>query len=266
MIAPIALCFHCKTGLRDWSIFFVCCRLLIEFFLSYPSKTIINMQSEACGAENATLSSWLGKSKTAGLRVVSAYISTFPIDQRFTDNKLEALIRHHPGKSFSSPDQPITFALCARPPYYTKSLFIESRSGGMIDCSWRKCVANFFGKYNKTRENRTRVLNALRNEAFRSAKMKAAREALGQNCAECGKDCAKLVIDHTGMSFAQIVDEFVAEKGGVLEALSIRYAKGAYRLRSGGKVWRQFHDGKAELVGMCAKCNMHLGSRGYRSK
>ena len=245
-------------------VYFVWCLLIGFFFHLY----LINMLSGEQSPDAILLSSWLGKSKTAGLRVVSAYISTFPIDQRFVDKKLEALIHHHPGKSFSSPspDQPITFALCSRPPYYTKSLFVESRSGGLIDCSWRKCVANFFGKYNKGRETRVHVLNALRNEAFRSEKMKAARDALGHTCADCGKVCVKLVVDHAGMPFAQIVDEFVAKKKVGLESLLVRYAKGAFRLRSGGKIWRQFHDEKAELVGLCAKCNMRLGSRGYRSK
>ena len=221
------------------------------------------------------LSEWLGKSKTAGLRVVSAHISSLPVNERFTDTKLSALVLHHPGKSFVSsssssstaaPPPPITFALRARPPYYTKSLYVESRSGGFVDCSWRKCVANFFGKHDKKRAIRERVLNALRNEAFRSEKMKKARASLGHTCAECGVVCRKLVVDHAGMPFAQIVDEFVAGKNVAVSALPVRFARGAYCLKSGGKAWRVFHDERAELVGLCAKCNMRLGSRGYRSK
>jgi hypothetical protein len=210
------------------------------------------------------LSNWMGKSKTAGTRVVSAYIKTLPVGERFHDEKLSALVKHHPGRSFGA--DIVTFALRARPPYFTKSLFVESRSGGFIDCSWKKCVANFFGKYSKERNVRSRALNALRNEAFRSEKMKAARAELGNKCAKCEKVGKKLVVDHAGKPFAQIVDEYVAEKGVVVSALGIGYTKGAYRLRSGGKAWRDFHDANAELVGLCAKCNMSLGSRGYRSK
>ena len=200
--------------------------------------------------------------------MVSAYISSLPVNERFHDPKLSALICHHPGKTFTtpSPDVAITFALRARPPYFTKSLFVESRSGGFVDCSWRKCIANFFGKHNKETTARGRVLNALRNEAFRSDKMKEARAALGYACAECKQGCRKLVVDHAGVSFAQIVDEYVAEKVTKIEAIPIRYARGVYHLRSGGKAWRQFHDERAELVGLCARCNMSLGSRGYRSK
>ena len=209
------------------------------------------------------LSSWLGKSKTAGNRVVSAHISSLPFGERFLDEKLSALAKFNPGRPFKADS--FTFVLRSRPPYFTKALSIESRSGGFLDFSWKKCVANFFGKYSKERNVRSRALNALRNEAFASDKMKEAREELGSECAECGKACKKLVIDHAGKPFAQIVDEYVAEKGTAVEALSISYAKGAYRLRSGSKAWRKFHDANAELVGLCAKCNMSLGSRGYRS-
>jgi hypothetical protein len=213
------------------------------------------------------LSAWLGKTKTAGFRSVSAHISTLPFGERFSDSKLAALIRHHPGKTFPSPshDSAVTFALRARPPYHTKALFVESRAGGFIDCSWKKCVANFFGKYSKEKTTRSRALNALRNEAFSSDKMKAARGALGSRCAECGKACRKLVVDHAGMPFAQIVDEYVADGGTTVQALPVCFVHGAYRLRSGGKAWQSFHDERAELVGLCAKCNMRLGSRGYRS-
>ena len=213
----------------------------------------------------ATLSAWLGKTKTSGLRAAAAHIKSLPVGERFSDARLSALVHHHPGKTFA-PDQSITFALRARPPYYTKALFVEARSGGFVDCSWKKCVAHFFGKYSKEKAHRTRALNALRNEAFNSEKMKAARESLGRVCADCGKECRKLVIDHAGMPFAQIVDEYVASKETSVPSLPVRYHKGAYRLRSEGKAWRLFHDERAELVGLCKGCNLRLGSRGYRSQ
>ena len=209
------------------------------------------------------LTTWLGNSKTAGHRVVSAYIKTLPFGERFLDEKLSALAKHNPGRPFKA--DILTFVLRARPPYFTKALFVESRSGGFIDCSWKKCVTNFFGKYSKEKNVRSRVLNALRNEAFGSEKMKKAREGLGSKCARCDKECKKLVVDHAGKPFAQIVDEYVAEKGKRVEELGVSYKKGAFRLRTGSKAWRNFHDANAELVGLCAACNMSLGSRGYRS-
>ena len=219
------------------------------------------MQSQS--PESVLLTAWLGKSKTAGNKIVSAHINSLPMGERFYDERLAALVKFSPGRKFSQ--EITTFALRARAPYFTKALFVESRSGGFVDCSWKNCVAHFFGKYSKAQTVHTRALNALRNEAFRSEKMKEARAELGDKCAECDKVCKKLVVDHAGMPFAQIVDEYVVGLGTSIDALGVSYAKGAYRLRSGGKGWRKFHDERAELVGLCAGCNSRLGSRGYRS-
>jgi hypothetical protein len=67
------------------------------------------------------------------------------------------------------------------------------------------------------------------------------------------------------MPFAQIVDEYVAKLKKTIPQLKVRYFKGVYFLRGGSKAWRLFHDERAELVGLCAGCNLRLGSRGYRS-
>ena len=245
--------------------FVVDCNFTITCSLSVFFLQPMSLPVSDVAAQDPMLSAWLGKSKTNGNRVVSAHISSLPIDERFWDEKLKELVQHHPGRTFR-PDNTFTFALRLRPPYYTKSLFIEARSGGFIDCSWKKCVANFFGKYSKDQAKRSNVLNALRNEAFESDKMQKARDSLGNRCADCGKVCNKLVIDHAGMPFAQIVDEYVAKLKNTIPQVKVRYFKGVYYLRSGSKAWKQFHDERAELVGLCAGCNLRLGSRGYRSK
>lgn len=223
------------------------------------------MPSAAC----FSLPDWLGATKTAGIRVVSAYIGSLPVNARFSDERLQALAAHHPTRPLVAPasSPALCFVLRVRPPYFTKALFVESRAGGLVDLSWRKCVANFFGKHSGQRSARLRALGALRSEAFASDKMRAARASLGRRCAECGKACRKLVVDHAGPTpFAQIADEYVASLGGgvSLANLPLRYREGAYGLRSGADAWRAFHDERAELVGLCAPCNMRLGSRGYR--
>jgi hypothetical protein len=97
--------------------------------------------------------------------------------------------------------------------------------------------------------------------------MKEARAALGNTCARCSAVCKRLVVDHDQKPFAQIVDEFMAEKDTKLADIKPVYTDRAYALRSViGREWRQFHDDNAVLVGLCAKCNGSLGSRGYRHK
>ena len=101
-------------------------------------------------------------------------------------------------------------------------------------------------------------------QAFVSAAMQEARARLGGVCARCGEACPKLVVDHAEKPFARIVDEFLHERGLELSALRVRGSKACFRLRKHGRDWRKFHDANSVLVGLCAKCNGSLGSRGYR--
>ena len=101
-------------------------------------------------------------------------------------------------------------------------------------------------------------------QAFESKAMQTARESLGKVCARCGEACRKLVVDHDVKPFVQILDEFLKETGLSLEDLKIRGSKKGFKLRKLGRKWRKFHDANATLVGICAKCNGSLNSRGYR--
>ena len=216
--------------------------------------------------ERAELIAWLGKSKTAARRTLSQHLKTMPIDTRFSDKWMQALVQYHPTRSY--PAANVVFALCARPPYFTRSLFVEARTGGLIDCSWVKCIENLYGDYDTDRQARTKVLAALRNEAFNSSAIQEAREHMGNRCCRCQKTCKRLVVDHCGKPFARIVDEFLEAQGETLTSLKVRFSKGTFKLntRAMSKAWRSFHDEEARFEGLCARCNCSLGSRGYRHK
>jgi hypothetical protein len=210
------------------------------------------------------LLSWLGKTKTAARRTVSAYLKTMPLDVRVQDPKLQGLCQFHPTRKF--PESGTAFVLSAGPPYYTKALYVEARSGGLVDFSWIKCIENLYGKYTKAKDVRANTLAALRNEAFRSEAIQTARKRLGSVCARCTKRCSRLVVDHDVKPFVQILDEFLEQNGVALTDLKIRGSKDGFRLRSLGRQWRAFHDANATLVGLCSKCNGSLNSRGYRAR
>ena len=211
------------------------------------------------------LIAWLGKSKTAAHRTVSTHLKTYSVGSSFTDARLSALTKFHPKKKF--PDN-LTFVLTARPPYYTKALFVEARTGGLIECSWVKCVANLYGKFNPDRDKRGKVTNALRNDAFDSDAMKEAHEryANGGVCAVCAKEHKRLDVDHAGKPFAQIADEFMAANGVTLATFKIKYRDRVFHLqgRALRKAWQAYHDQEAVLKGVCHSCNCSKGSGGYR--
>jgi len=211
------------------------------------------------------LLAWLGKTKTAAHRVVAAHLKTFPMNSEFTDPRLNALAKHHPKKKF--PDG-VQFVISARPPYNTKALFIVARTGGVIECSWVKCIANLYGKFDTDRDKRSKAINALRNDAFSSPGMVEAHEryAKGGKCEVCNEDHKRLDIDHEGKPFAQIADEFLAANALTLQTLKVKYLDNAFKLqgRALRKQWQEYHDGEAVLKGVCHSCNCSKGSGGYR--
>lgn len=193
---------------------------------------------------------------------MAAYLKKMPEGVRITDDpKLQALCRYHPTRRFPNP---AVFVLHRRPPYFTLALCVEARTGGYVDFSWIRCLENFYGAYDKDKVGRANILAALRNEAFKSEAMQKARAGLGSVCDRCKLACAKMVVDHAEKPFARIVDEFLAHKGVAMDDLKVRGSKTGFRLRKMGREWRKFHDLNATLVGLCAKCNGSLGSRGYR--
>ena len=217
--------------------------------------------------EKDELIAWLGKTKTAAHRTMAAHIKTFPMDMRFTDKAIAGLLQFHPNRKFTK-SSGLTFALCARPPYYTKALYVEALTGGLIDCSWAKCVENLYGGYNADRENKAKRLHALRNDAFKSKKSKEAHEMYGSGgeCVVCKRVNKHLDIDHDGKPFAQIVDEFLEKSRLELMGLKIEFRKNAFQLRQRAvkKAWKKFHDEHAVLKGVCHSCNCSKGSGGYR--
>ena len=221
--------------------------------------------------DRETLVAWLGKTKTAAHRTVTARLKAVPLDSKFADPHLAALAKFHPKKKFGAPE--LTFTLSARPPYYTKSLFVEARTGGWIECSWVKCLANLYGKFDADRDRRAKALSALRNDAFASGAMAEAREryANGGGCAACGETHRRLDIDHDGKPFAQIVDEFLEANGALeLGTLKVKYARSAACFSLAGRAlrkrWQEHHDAEAVLKGVCHACNCSKGSGGYRHK
>ena len=213
--------------------------------------------------QKASLLEWLGKTKTSARRVMSEYLKTVSEGVRIVnDTKLQALCQFHPIRHFPSS---VVFSLRRCAPYYSLALYVEAKSGGYVDFSWIKCVDNLYGGYNKDKVKRSNTLAALRNEAFRSTAMQEVRSGLGDVCTRCEIKCKKLVVDHAEKPFAQIVDEFLESQGAVLNDLKVRGSRSdGFRLRGLGRAWRKFHDEHATLVGLCAKCNCSLGSRGYR--
>lgn len=210
----------------------------------------------------------LGPSMARAKARISAMMKAKPLNARFTDATLSALITHHPTRKYSEPV--LGFVKAKRPPYNRSCLHVvlETAAGftNTVDVSWIKCVQNLYGKHNKATEARRLVIGAFRNGAFAGKKMKSARERFTVGpCSDCGKRC-KLAIDHAGKPFAQILDDFLAQRALSLDTVPTLYHSGARVLASSAleAEWVAHHDAQCELVGLCRSCNSSKGSGGYR--
>ena len=209
----------------------------------------------------AALKEALGCNLTQAHRHLSKLLKTHRLGVPFKDPTLKTLLSHHPSKKFGTHD---SFVMAKRPPYNRPCLFSLSREQRMVDVSWVKCLKKLYG--HSTDDTKSKVLMAFRNEAFRSEGMQRARQQIGVGrCGGCDKVC-KLVIDHSGKPFAQIVDEFLEARGLKLSVISLKYCRSLnlFKDQKLAAAWHAWHDEHAKLEGLCRRCNCSKGSSGYR--
>lgn len=238
----------------------------------------------------------LGATMASARRKVQDLLRPHRLNERFQSELLAQLMHHQPPSSRRVPVENIdAFVRMKRPPHNNICLFAIMRSGHTLDVSWLRSVRNLYGRHDEEAEATRRVIAAFRNEIHTSSPMMRearARFTVGP-CGECGKR-RKLAIDHAGTPFAQILDGFLisarADWLSFLEAASrpppgdtdrspppfipsscigsiaLRWYNGAHILadRMLAKQWCDWHEARAQLVGLCKPCNSSKGSGGYR--
>lgn len=204
---------------------------------------------------------------TQAHKAIVKLLKSHPVDEPFDCPTLRSLLEFCPGRRFTV-DSVRIFVRAKRRPYNTVCLYAVLRpSDRMIDVSWLKAVKALYGRHKQNVDDKQKSLGAFRNEASQSSRMRTARAKFTVGpCGDCGKR-SKLVIDHAGMPFAQIVDEFLAHQGMGLGDIPLKFSYGTHSFQSTrlSREWRTFHDAHAgELAGLCARCNCAKGSGGYK--
>lgn len=233
-----------------------------------PSK-----EKTTCGARTACapmtddqLRAALGANLTRARARVGGWVKAARLHDVFENEWLAALAGRHPTRRVDAA-RIEGFVKAKRAPYNRACLFVMV-NGDVRDFGWVLCLRNLYGKHDKARLAADKAKAAFRAEAFRSPKMQAAHARMKVGpCAQCERRC-KLVIDHDGAPFAQIVDEFLEAENLELRDVALEWARGqqGFRCRELAERWRAFHDGRAELVGLCRGCNCAKGSGGYRHR
>lgn len=235
------------------------------------------MPSPTLSQSAARLRSELGATMASARRHILALLKPHRLNQRFESDTLLRLMRHQPPPARVNAKHIRQFVRQKRPPHNNVCLFAVLRTGHVADVSWLKAVRNLYGRHDKAVDSGRKAISAFRNEAHHTPKMREARSTFTVGpCAEC-RQRRKLAIDHAGQPFAQILDEFIREQrasdpqGSLAQATSmgtipLAWSNGAYVLadRLLSKRWRDWHEARARLVGVCRRCNSSKGSGGYR--
>jgi hypothetical protein len=219
-----------------------------------------------------TLKSILGPTMAAARRALTLILKRHRLDEQFESDTLLRLMEFQPPARGSGRVNPAIiqgFMRAKRPPHNNVCLFaILAGSGAVMDVSWVRAVRNLYDRFDTGAERKRKVLSAFRNEAFKSLKMAEAHERFNVGvCGGCGLR-KKLTVDHAGMPFAEILDTFLAYMGvdDAFQTVQIAWSGGAQTLKHDdlARRWRAWHDERAELVGLCKRCNSSKGSQGYR--
>ena len=184
------------------------------------------------------------------------------------------LITYHPTKILNISNMK-WLKMKKRPPYNTLALFYKDKKTFNIDdISWKLCIQNLFGKYDKSKEKLKDINSAFRNESHIGSKKNyhinntiKINENFGGICKNCNIKTTNITTDHYPIPYKKIFEDFLNENDiQTLNDIEIfENSELVIRLKNTelASNWLEFHDCKATYRLLCRSCNSHFGSYGY---
>tara|TARA_Y100001970_G_C14191391_1_gene835594 strand:- start:195 stop:857 length:663 start_codon:yes stop_codon:yes gene_type:complete len=215
----------------------------------------------------------LWSSMTQANRGVSNIIRTANIGEIIEDRIIKELVKHHPTKRIDV-NKVEWFKVELRPPFNTPALFYKYKNSRIKDdISWKLCIRNLYGKYNRDKEYEKDVKAAFRNESHIGTKKQyfINNTTIKNNifmgiCNNCNKKTEKITTDHYKLSYKEIFDNFININNINLSNIDIfENEDNEIRIKDENLAskWLNYHDNKAQYRLLCSSCNSHFGSYGY---
>ena len=210
---------------------------------------------------------------TQANRYIGNIIKNLPIEENIEDITIKELVKHHPTKQINV-NNIEWFKIKIRPPFNKPALYYKYKKGENIDdISWKLCIKNFYGKYNREKEYENDVKSAFRNESHIGTK----KEYFNNNtiinnnsfmgkCNNCKKITENITTDHYKLSYKEIFDNFIKINNINLRNIDIfENEDNEIRIKDDklALIWLKYHDNKAQYRLLCTSCNSHFGSYGY---
>jgi hypothetical protein len=142
------------------------------------------------------------------------------------------------------------------------------------DISWKLCIKNLYGKYNRDKEYLIDVNTAFRNESHIGKKKQyfinhtiINNDIFTGICDNCRKNTTNITTDHYPLPFKNILDSFIDKNKINLYDIDIFENKqNEIRIKDNelASKWLKYHDDIALYRLLCKSCNSHFGSYEYK--
>ena len=201
---------------------------------------------------------------TEGNKYISNLLKTYNIDEIIKNKEILTLLKYHPNKKIDI-DNIEYIKLKLRPPYYKPSLFFKYKNGVEDDLSWRLCVRNYFGKYNKSTEKLRYVHTAFRTISHFGSKQKFRLLNNENICCNCD-NITNIQTDHYPIPYKKIFNDFIEQENINLSNIDIyEDENNCIKIRDKilSKKWLDYHDSIATYRLLCNSCNSSNGAYGF---
>ena len=218
----------------------------------------------------------LFKNKTQGTKYVTAHLKQKPLNQQFSsadDPLIAELLTWHPDRKAGGPGDLEYCVMRPNATYYTPTLHFKRTDADDEDTiSYKVCVENLFGKYDRTKYGLTDRTHAFRlatfddyHRDFYRAHSNPDGTAICSN-PTCGRLCGgglplKSHVDHYQLSFKQILADFLAAEGIQLCDVAITW-RGIESILVDTALesrWVRYHNGRVQYRVLCGSCNSKFG-------
>ena len=207
---------------------------------------------------------------TQANKFVSNIIKKYNENDNVDDEYIKELIKYHPTKPLLFDDLE-WLKMKKRSPFNTLALMFKRKGyNDEDDISWKFCIRNYYGKYNKIKTKIEDIHNAFRTHSYFGT-MELFRI---KNCYNIDSKCficniqENLSVDHYPIPYIEILNKFIEKNDIDLNNIEIYEDEGDKMIKLKNKElinkWLHFHDEKSHYRVLCKKCNSSMGA--YKNK
>lgn len=211
------------------------------------------------------------KNYTTGTKMITEYLKTVEINSQFQNEDLKRILSLHHNNDKNGIN--MEFFVVKHNIYNNRELNIKMKDKLIQSVSYKLCLRYLYDKpkISNDKLHRNNVLMSLRNAVGNGKRAEFVEGIVNGICCICNIE-GNMDVDHYGVSFQEIVDNFFIINNLKYEDIRVfsnKKINNWYMELEDHLIsdkWVKYHDDIAVYRLLCKKCNCSLGSSGYKSK